>query len=51
MNVTLRPDGYPDVMFDGKSQDIESINKQIRALLVARRWLRAEMAKRNAARS
>jgi len=47
MGVTLRPDGRPDVYVQesGDACDLEKLDKKIRALLVARAWLKRELAK------
>ena len=45
MNVTLRPNGPPDVYINepGRACNLPDLDKQIRALLTARRWLKAEI--------
>ena len=47
MGVTLRPDESPDVYVQdsGCSCNLEQLEKKIRALLVARAWLKKELAK------
>jgi len=44
MNVTLRPNGIPDVYLNspGERCDLAELDKHIRALQTARRWLMAE---------
>jgi hypothetical protein len=45
VNVTLRPNGIADVYIQtlGEACTLADLEKQIRALLVARAWLRREM--------
>lgn len=53
MNVTLRPDGVPDVYVrstDGDSCDLDKLDMYIRALQVARAWLIAEQNRRKTAK-
>ena len=47
MGVTLRPDGGPDVYVQdsGAPCDLAQLERKIRALLVARAWLKKELAK------
>ena len=47
MGVTLRPDGSPDVYVQdsGCICNLEQLEKKIRAMLVARAWLKKELAK------
>lgn len=52
MNVTLRPDGTPDVYIQqtaGQSLSLEQMDAQIRTLLTARRWLKKELDEKKAA--
>ncbi len=51
MNVTLRPDGHPDIYFDSKGHDLKSLETHIRLLLTARRWLKREQALREESQS
>lgn len=48
MGVTLRPDGPPDVYVQdsGSACDLARLENKIRALLVARMWLKKELALR-----
>lgn len=48
MGVTLRPDGPPDVYVqdNGGSCNLAQLENKIRALLVARMWLKKELALR-----
>ena len=46
MNVTLRPNGVPDVYLNstsGEPCDLASLDRQIRALQIARKWLQQEL--------
>jgi hypothetical protein len=51
MNVTLRPDGLPDVYIQtsGHACDLDNLEKQIRTLLLAKTWLKKELALKKAA--
>ena len=44
MNVTLRPNGVPDVYIQdsGRSCNLADLDKEIRALVAARKWLEKE---------
>jgi hypothetical protein len=48
MGVMLRPDGGPDVYVqeNGEPCNLEKLERKIRALLVARAWLKKELAKK-----
>lgn len=48
MGVTLRPDGPPDVYVQdsGSVCDLARLENKIRALLIARMWLKKELALR-----
>ena len=47
MGVTLRPDGGPDVYVQdsGAPCNLAQLERKIRALLIARAWLKKELAK------
>lgn len=47
MQVTLRPNGPPDIYIQetGRACSLTDIDREIRALLAARRWLKAEIDK------
>lgn len=46
IGITMRPDGAPDVyvMDSGAACNLHDLEKKIRALLVARAWLKKELA-------
>ena len=50
MNVTMRPNGMPDVhlVSSGEYCGLVELDKQIRTLLTARRWLKSELEKQKA---